>query len=182
MATRTTTRIVRPGAQEWVPPSAGVPELRVAATACHGCELWERRPRWSSRPATPPRPSSWSVSSPGNAYYTNAVKHFRFQTRGKRRIHEKPDLVHVNACKPWLSAELAVVRPRVVVVLGATAASALMGRDFRVTEQRRQIIQGDDHAYVATVHSSSILRTPAGAREQARSDFVADLRVAAGRL
>jgi DNA polymerase len=125
------------------------------------------------------------------AYVTNAVKHFKF-TRppggGKRRIHKAPDLREVSACRPWLLAELRLVRPEVVVVLGATAAKALLGSSFRVTKDRGALLpmppgvtEHDDQPYVvATLHPSAILR--ADDRESAYAGLVADLRVAARAL
>jgi DNA polymerase len=117
-------------------------------------------------------------------YLTNAVKHFSFTSRGKRRIHQKPTAAEVNACRPWLNAELSVVRPEVVVVLGATAARAVLGRDFRVTRQRGEPVPlGDDvpaavtAVAVATVHPSAVLR--ASDRDAAYAGFLADLQVAA---
>jgi uracil-DNA glycosylase len=115
------------------------------------------------------------------AYVTNAVKHFKWTARGKRRIHQKPSWSEVAACRPWLEAELAVVRPRVLVCLGATAAQSLLGRDFRVTRQRGERVETSlaPHA-VATVHPSSILRaTDEAAREAEFAAFVNDLKVVA---
>jgi DNA polymerase len=97
----------------------------------------------------------------GSVYVTNAVKHFKWEPRGKRRIHQKPSAGEVRACKPWLEAEIQVVRPRAVVCLGATAAQALLGRTFRITEHRGQLIASALAPLVtATVHPSSILRAP----------------------
>src|SRR3712207_1286122 len=112
------------------------------------------------------------------AYVTNAVKHFKWEPRGKRRIHQKPNAAEMAACRPWLEAELSVVRPEVLVALGATAAQSLVGRQFRVTKQRGVPIESDLAPHVlATVHPSSILRAPdERARKQAYADFVADLR------
>jgi DNA polymerase len=112
-------------------------------------------------------------------YVTNAVKHFKWVARGRRRIHSSPNAREVRACKPWLERELAEVKPRVVVVLGATAAQALLGPKFRVTQQRGQPLEETGVApyVVATVHPSSILRAPDDATRQAsRAAFVADLR------
>ena len=98
-----------------------------------------------------------------DVYITNAVKHFRWEgTRGKRRIHRKPGMAHINACRPWLDAELQVVRPEVLVCLGATAAQAIVGRTFKVTEHRGEFVdvEGMDALVTATVHPSSILRAP----------------------
>jgi uracil-DNA glycosylase len=115
------------------------------------------------------------------AYVTNAVKHFKWTARGQRRIHQKPSAAELAACRPWLDAELAVVRPKVLVALGATAAQALLGRQFRVTKQRGVPVESDLAPYVlATVHPSSILRQEnEEAREAAMTDFVADLKVVA---
>jgi DNA polymerase len=115
------------------------------------------------------------------AYVTNAVKHFKWTARGKRRIHQKPNAAEVTACRPWLEAELAVIQPEVLVVLGATAAQALLGRQFRVTKQRGVPVESGLAPYVvATVHPSSILRqeTEEG-RAAAMEAFVADLKVVA---
>ena len=118
------------------------------------------------------------------AYVTNVVKHFKWTARGKRRIHAKPSWGEIAACRPWLEAELAVVRPRVLVCLGATAAQALLGRDFRVTQRRGELVESDlAPVATATVHPSSILRAPD--EESRRADyaaFVEDLRVVARQL
>jgi DNA polymerase len=115
------------------------------------------------------------------AYVTNAVKHFKWTARGKRRIHQKPNASEMAACRPWLEAELAVVRPKVLVALGATAAQSLLGRQFRVTKERGKPVESDLAPHVvATVHPSSILRQETeGDREAAMKDFVADLEVVA---
>jgi uracil-DNA glycosylase family protein len=117
----------------------------------------------------------------GKAYVTNAVKHFKWQARGKRRIHQKPNAMEMAACRPWLEAELAVVKPRVLVLLGATAAQSLLGSSFRVTKMRGVPVDSDlAPNVIATVHPSSILRAPdEEARGQAMQDFVADLKVVA---
>ena len=118
------------------------------------------------------------------AYVTNAVKHFKWQPRGKRRIHQKPNAAEIAACRPWLDAELAVVRPEVLVCLGATAAQALLGRSFRVTRDRGRLVESPlAPATLATVHPSSILRAPDDeTRRRERRLFVEDLRVAAKAL
>jgi DNA polymerase len=115
------------------------------------------------------------------AYVTNAVKHFKWVGRGKRRIHQKPNAAELAACRPWLDAELAVVQPKVLVALGATAAQALLGREFRVTKQRGVPVDSDLAPYVvATVHPSSILRQETDDdRAAAMKDFVEDLKVVA---
>ena len=111
-------------------------------------------------------------------YVTNAVKHFKFVRieLTKRRLHKKPNTAEVRACRPWLEAEIGVVKPRVIVALGATAAQALLGPSFRVTEKRGRPVGSEwADAIIATVHPSSVLRAPADARERARREFFADL-------
>jgi uracil-DNA glycosylase family protein len=115
-------------------------------------------------------------------YLTNAVKHFKWRARGKRRIHDKPNWTEVAACRPWLDAELELVRPRVLVPLGATAAQSLLGKAFRVTRRRGEPIEETGLApfVVATVHPSSILRAPdVDARRTALAALTADLAVVA---
>jgi DNA polymerase len=115
-------------------------------------------------------------------YMTNIVKHFNHEVRGKRRIHRKPKMSHIAACRPWFDAELRVVKPRVLVCLGATAAQALLGRDFSVSRRRGEIVDSDLAPIVtATVHPSSILRGPDGERAAAFDAFVDDLRTATTR-
>jgi uracil-DNA glycosylase len=113
-------------------------------------------------------------------YVTNVVKHFKWtpSERGKRRIHKKPRSSEVQACRPWLAAELSIVRPRILVCLGATAAQSLLGRQFSVTRQRGQLVESDLAPFtIATVHPSSILRAPdAESRRQQMRAFVGDLR------
>jgi uracil-DNA glycosylase family protein len=110
------------------------------------------------------------------AYVTNVVKHFKWTPRGKRRIHAKPSWSEIAACRPWLDAEIEVVRPRVIVCLGATAAQALLGRDFRVTRQRGEVVDsGYGIPAIATVHPSSILRAEDEDREHELAAFVDDL-------
>jgi len=118
------------------------------------------------------------------AYVTNVVKHFKFERRGKLRLHKKPNAEQVHACFPWLEAELAVVQPRVLVLLGATAAQALLGSSFRVSRQRGEFLDsGLAPRVLATVHPSSILRAPdEEARALAYKGFVADLAVVAAEL
>ncbi len=117
-------------------------------------------------------------------YVTNSVKHFKFVVieRG-RRLHKKPNAAEVRACTPWLQEEIRLVKPRVVVALGATAAQALLGKQFRVTQDRGRPIPTEfAEAVVATVHPSAVLRAPAEAREEARREFFADLKKVAGYL
>jgi len=117
-------------------------------------------------------------------YVTNAVKHFKWEPRGKRRIHKKPNSLEIAACRPWLDTEMGLVKPEVVVCLGATAAQALLGRSFRVTQQRGQLLPFERAPHVlATVHPSSILRAPDDeSRHREYELFVDDLRVVAKTL
>jgi uracil-DNA glycosylase len=117
------------------------------------------------------------------AYVTNVVKHFKWQARGKRRIHAKPAWSEIAACRPWLDAELTVVKPEVLVCLGATAAQALLGKSFRVTRERGRPVDSDlAPSVLATIHPSAILRADADIRERERAAFVDDLKVAASLL
>ena len=120
-------------------------------------------------------------STAKQVYLTNVVKHFKWKARGKRRIHQKPNAEEITACRPWLEAELTVVKPDVLVALGATAAQALLGRGFRVTRERGVPVDSDLAPNVlATVHPSSILRARDEAeRREAYEAFVADLRAVA---
>ena len=113
-------------------------------------------------------------------YVTNAVKHFRFERDGKRRLHKTPTVGHVRACRQWLDGELAAVRPTVLATLGATAAKALLGSGFRITAERGRPRAWEGHQLVPTVHPSAILRGPPEARDQALDALVADLTVVAG--
>ena len=117
-------------------------------------------------------------------YVTNVVKHFKWEPRGKRRIHAKPNAREIGACRPWLDTEVALVRPRVIVCLGATAAQALLGRGFRVTQQRGSFVESPLAPLVtATVHPSSILRAPDDeSRRQEMREFVSDLKKVAKAL
>jgi uracil-DNA glycosylase family protein len=117
-------------------------------------------------------------------YVTNVVKHFKWKPRGKRRIHEKPRAAEIRACEPWLAAELEIVRPAILVCLGATASQALLGNDFRVTQMRGQwLLSGHAERTLATVHPSSILRAPdAESRAEQYEAFVNDLRMVAAVL
>lgn len=117
-----------------------------------------------------------------DVFVTNAVKHFKFEERGKRRIHKKPGAVEIQACLPWLAAEMEVVKPRVVVCLGATAAQALLGRDYKVTKERgtfRTHVNGAE--ITSTIHPSAVLRAADPDRHQMYEGLVADLRKASER-
>ena len=115
-------------------------------------------------------------------YLTNAVKHFKFErgARSNRRIHKKPNDTEIRACQPWLEEEIKVTKPRVIVLLGATAAQSLLGKQFRVTQHRGKPVKSDlADTVIATVHPSSVLRAPDEEREQARREFQADIRMVA---
>jgi uracil-DNA glycosylase len=117
-------------------------------------------------------------------YVTNAVKHFKWEARGKRRLHKRPDAAEISACRPWLDREIELVQPRVVVCLGATAAQALLGRAFKVTKQRGELFpQPAGHMITATVHPSSILRaSDPASRESEMAAFTQDLRLVSKQL
>jgi uracil-DNA glycosylase family protein len=117
-------------------------------------------------------------------YVTNVVKHFKWEPRGKRRIHKKPNAAEIGACRPWLDTEIALIKPRIIICLGATAAQALLGRQFRVTAHRGQLVPSPLAPFVlATVHPSSILRAPDDeARHREMKQFTNDLRTAARAL
>jgi len=210
----------RPGAQRWLPDGAGLDQLRAAATACQGCELHAGATQTVFSSGSALARVALVGEQPGDAedragapfvgpagrlldralaaagldrascYVTNAVKHFRFAATPQRRLHQTPDLVHLEACRPWLRAELAIVDPEVVVCLGATAARALFGPAFRVTRQRGRLyprpIARQDLALVragwmlATVHPSAVLR--AADVDTAFAGLVSDLAVAAEAL
>jgi uracil-DNA glycosylase len=192
-----------------VPPRPSLPKLRSAVQRCTACELYKTGTQAvfgegarsaevmfvgeqpgdqedkAGKPFVGPagRLLDQALEDAGidraQVYVTNAVKHFKWVARGKRRIHQKPNWSEVAACRPWLEAELAVVEPRVLVCLGATAAQALLGRQFRVTKQRGVPVESDLAEHVlATIHPSAILRDPE-TREQEYAAFVADLNTVA---
>lgn len=203
----------RPGAQEWVPEDADVQALREAAKQCRGCELWEAATQVVFSAGNDSGRIALVGEQPGDSedrtgipfvgpagrllqdaldsagvdrsqvYVTNAVKHFRYTPRGKRRIHATPEAAHIAACRPWLAAELQLVDPDVVVCLGATATRALLGTDVRVMRDRGRPITREtslgERTFVVTVHPSSVLRGPVEQRDAAFAALVADLRVVA---
>jgi len=118
-----------------------------------------------------------------DVYVTNAVKHFKWEPRGKRRIHKKPSGMQIAACRPWFDAEVEAVRPQVIVAMGATAAQALLGPKFKVTQERGKVISTGGIPIVATVHPSSILRAPdSESRHAEMARFIDDLRVVAAQI
>ena len=200
-------------AAEWVPANADIEDLRAAAVSCKGCELWESATQVVFSAGNSRAPMVLVGEQPGDAedrqgipfvgpagkllqhalaeagvavsdvYVTNAVKHFRFTERGKRRIHATPQVTHIQACRPWLEAELTKVDPKLVVCLGATAARSLLGSGFRVTQQRGKVLElptpVGERQVLATVHPSSVLRATGDDRDLAYGGLVDDLRVAA---
>ena len=203
----------QPGAEAFAPDSRDLAVVRAAAAGCRGCDLWRHatqtvfgegpddaevvlvgeqpgdREDIEGHPFVGPagRVLDDALERAGidreRAYVTNAVKHFRFKQRGKRRLHERPTRSQMVACQPWLRAELEIVAPRLLVLMGAVAAQSLLGASFSVERER---VLRDAPAglppVVTTVHPSSILRAPGDERSARMDEFVADLRVAAALL
>ena len=201
-------------ATPFLPERSSLKALREASAGCRGCHLWRHATqtvfgegRKSSRlmfvgeqpgdredrmgkpfvgPAS--RELDRGLEAAGiaraDAYLTNVVKHFKFEERGRRRIHQTPKRFEIDACTPWLEEELKVVKPEALVLLGATAAKALLGSSFRVTQHRGELLDSDLAPIVtATVHPSSILRQPDEAsRITEREAFAEDMRVVAQAL
>jgi uracil-DNA glycosylase family protein len=199
-------------AAPWVPDHADIDELKRAAVDCRGCELWKPATQVVFSAGNPRAPLALVGEQPGDVedrqgipfvgpagrllqdalaeagvpkedvYVTNAVKHFRFTERGKRRIHATPQVSHIRACLPWLEAEVKLVDPALIVCLGATAARALLGSSFRVTKQRGEVLELATPVGVrpvlATVHPSAVLRATGDDRDEAFAGLVADLRTA----
>jgi uracil-DNA glycosylase len=199
-----------PGAEPFLPDERDLASLRRAAEACRGCDLWGEstqvvfgegpvdaeivlvgeqpgdREDVEGHPFVGPagRVLDEGLEAAGidrsRVYLTNAVKHFKWEARGTRRLHKKPSRWEVVACGPWLTTELAALTPQVLVLMGATAAQSMLGPGFSVMKQRGRV--PDDPAglvTVATVHPSSILRVPPELREEQMEAFVADLHLAA---
>lgn len=195
------------GAEQWVPSRGGLEELKAALRSCRGCDLYQYADQVVPGEGPERARLALIGEQPGDVedkegrvfvgpagrlldkalaeagidrsevYLTNAVKHFRFERRGKRRIHKAPAVGHIVACGPWLHRELEIVKPSLVVILGAVAARALLGPGFKVTQRRGQPVRlPDGTAAVATVHPSAVVRS----REYRRDFglFVEDLRTA----
>jgi len=206
--------MARSAAERRIPDRPGLRNLREAAAGCRACPLWKTgtqtvfgagrrsakvmfvgeqpgdREDREGKPFVGPagrvldRALEDAGIDRGDAYVTNVVKHFKWIPKGKRRIHQRPNSEEITACRPWLEAELRVVRPKVMVCLGATAARALLGSDFRVTQDRGKLVE-TDLAPIATgtVHPSSILRIDdEDERRVARDELAEDLREVAKRL
>jgi uracil-DNA glycosylase len=208
-----TPRTPTGSAADFLPERLSQSNLREAAAGCRGCHLWEVGTQTVFGEGASDAEVMFVGEQPGDqedlagrpfvgpagrllddalfeagidrsaAYVTNAVKHFKWQARGKRRIHQKPNWTEMTACRPWLEAELELVKPRVLVLLGATAAQTLLGRQFRVTQWRGKRIESELAELVtATVHPSSILRGEPHEREANFAAFVDDLRLVADAL
>lgn len=194
-------------AADYLPDHASLDTLRNAAQVCRGCDLYRFASRavfgdgraharlmmvgeqpgheedLSGRPFVGPagRVLDQALEAAhiprSDIYLTNAVKHFKFRMRGRRRIHEKPSAQEVRACRPWLEAELRLIAPRILVLRGATAAQSLLGSGFRVTRQRGVLLQTPwADVTLVTVHPASVLRVPdPDARQKARDAFFADI-------
>ncbi len=208
MARRASPKTDQKPANLLLPLHPTIPALRKAAQDCRACDLWQHGTQTVFGEGAQGAKVIFVGEQPGDkedlegkpfvgpagalldkalieagidrakVYVTNAVKHFKWEPRGKRRIHKKPNAAEIAACRPWLEAEIAVLKPKVVVCLGATAAQALLGRDFRVTQHRGEFVESQIAPYVvATVHPSSILRAPDDeTRHEAMRRFVADLK------
>jgi uracil-DNA glycosylase family protein len=190
-----------------IPERATLPKLREAAAGCTACPLHETGTQTVFGEGSASSEVVFVGEQPGDqedlqgkpfvgpagklfdkaledagidrtqVYVTNVVKHFKWQARGKRRIHQKPNWSEIAACRPWLDAELEVIRPRVLVCLGATAAQALLGRDFRVSRQRGELVESElAENVIATVHPSSILRADDETRDAEYRGLVDDLK------
>ncbi|MDX6541087.1 MAG: uracil-DNA glycosylase [Gaiellales bacterium] len=201
----------QPGAESYLPDSRDLAVVRAAAAECRGCDLWRcgtqtvfgegpadaevvlvgeqpgDREDIEGHPFVGPagRVLDDALERAGidreRAYVTNAVKHFRWKQRGKRRLHERPLRSHMVACQPWLRAELEIVAPRLLVLMGAIAAQSLLGPSFSVMRERGRVLEtlAGLPPVIATVHPSSILRAPDDERSARMNELVADLRVAA---
>ncbi|HEY1940285.1 MAG TPA: UdgX family uracil-DNA binding protein [Candidatus Angelobacter sp.] len=198
----------------YIPPKPTLPTLREAAAACKACDLWKLgtqtvfgegrqtarvmmvgeqpgdKEDLQGRPFVGPAGAVLDKAllaagiDRNDVYVTNIVKHFKWEPRGKRRLHKKPNIIEISACRPWLEAEINVVKPQVVVLLGATAAQGILGRQFRVTQHRGEWLSSSIAANVlATVHPSSILRAQDDeSRHEQMREFITDLKKVAAQL
>jgi uracil-DNA glycosylase len=190
-------------------PAPSIGEVAARATACQNCGLWEHATQTVFGEGPVPAETMLVGEQPGDQedvqgrpfvgpagkvldevleaagfersalYVTNVVKHFKWTPRGKRRLHQKPDRSEVLACRPWLDAELSLVKPRLLVLLGATAAQGIFGTKFRVTASRGVALESDlAELVIATIHPSAVLRADADRRAAERDGLIADLRSA----
>jgi len=191
-----------------VPPNPTIKKLQEAARECRACPLWKKGTQTAFGEGSRTAKVVFVGEQPGNdedlagipfvgpagklldkalveagiardeVYVTNVVKHFKWEPKGKRRIHKKPNGKEIAACRPWLEAELEVLRPKVLVCLGATAAQALLGKEFRVSQRRGEFVESELAEHVtATVHPSSILRAPDDETRHAEmTRFIEDLK------
>jgi uracil-DNA glycosylase len=191
-----------------VPSRPTLHKLKIAAAGCQACDLWRTGTQTVFGEGKPTSTVMFVGEQPGNyedlkgrpfvgpagglldkaleeagidrskVYVTNVVKHFKWEPRGKKRIHKKPNAAEISACRPWLQAEVDVIKPRVIVCLGSTAAQAIIGPKFRVSTQRATFVSSPLAPFVtATVHPSSILRAPSDEQRRAEmARFIADLK------
>jgi DNA polymerase len=201
-------RVKRNSASTQLPLQESLKKLANEAKNCRNCDLWRKATQTVFGKGSPHAPIMFVGEQPGDqedlqgepfvgpagkllkstleevgidlkqVYLTNAVKHFKWEARGKRRIHKKPSGSEIAACRPWLDAEIATLKPKLVVCLGATAAQALLGRTFRVTQHRGKLLKSSIAPHVmATVHPSSILRAPdEKSRHEQQAQFLADMQ------
>jgi DNA polymerase len=204
----------RESVADLLPDRLSIPTVRAAAEGCRACDLWKRGtqtvfgegPKKAALMLVGEQPGDQEdlaghpfVGPAGKlldralaeagidrstVYVTNVVKHFKWEPRGKRRIHKKPNAGEITACRPWLETEIALVKPRAIVCLGATAAQALLGKGFKVTTHRGALVTSPLAPLVtATVHPSSLLRAPDDeTRQRETRRFIQDLRAIAKRL
>ncbi len=202
------------GAGKWIPARPTIASAREASKDCQGCDLYKRGTQTVFGQGGRRAEIMFVGEQPGDAedlagqpfvgpagklldralaeagidrstvYVTNVVKHFKWEPRGKRRIHKKPNTAEINACRPWLDTEIQLVKPAILVCLGATAAQALLGRDFKVTAHRGEFVASPLAPFVlATVHPSSLLRAPdEETRHRETKHFIDDLKKVAARL
>lgn len=191
-----------------IPSRPTIKKLKIAAAGCQACDLWKKSTQTVFGEGKQTSTVMFVGEQPGNSedltgrpfvgpagglldraleeagidrstvYVTNVVKHFKWEPRGKKRIHKKPNAAEITACRPWLQAEIDIVKPRVIICLGSTAAQAILGPKFRVSSQRATFVPSPLAPFVtATVHPSSILRAPSN--EQRRTElarFIGDLK------
>lgn len=200
-------------ADSFLPEHRSLPALAKAATNCRGCDLYRNATQvvfgegkrtarvifvgeqpgdkedLAGHPFVGPagRILDEGLRDAGidreDVYLTNAVKHFKWEPRGKRRLHAKPNARELSACRPWLDAEIDAIHPELIVCLGATAAQSLLGSSFRITKQRGIVVSTDDCSVLATWHPAAILRAPSDdARAAMQAEFVSDLRLVRQRM